>query len=293
MSRIDDLIAEHCPAGVPFKTLGDVGELIRGRRFTKADYVDVGLGCIHYGEVYTDYGTWATKVRSYVQPELRSTLRLARTGDLVIAATGESIEDVCKAVAWLGEDDIAVHDDCYVFRHDLDAKYVSYFFKSSAFHAQKIRFVSDSKLARMAGANLAKIRMPVPPPSVQREIASILDRMESLKADVKADLEAVGHRPIAATAMSAPPTRANATVPISLSAIRTATEATTSSAMPAPMRAPRAGGDRWLGCHACSSRGVAARPPLSFDMPRTLLGRLRCATTSGRPGGCERRGRVT
>ena len=77
MSKIDDLTAELCPAGVPFKTLGEVGELIRGRRFTKADYVDVGLGSIHYGEVYTAYGTWATEVRSYVRPELTARLRLA------------------------------------------------------------------------------------------------------------------------------------------------------------------------------------------------------------------------
>ena len=79
MSRIDDLIAEHCPSGVEFKALGDVGELVRGRRFTKADYVDTGLGSIHYGEVYTEYGTATTEVRRFVRSELRANLRLAHS----------------------------------------------------------------------------------------------------------------------------------------------------------------------------------------------------------------------
>lgn len=195
MSRMDDLIAEHCPAGVEFKTLGEVGELIRGRRFTKADYVTEGLGSIHYGEIYTEYGTWAVEVRAYVRPELKDNLRLARTGDLVIAATGENVKDVCKAVAWLGADEIAIHDDCYIYRHRMDPKYVSYFFQSSAFQEQKTMFATESKLARISGVNLAKIKMPVPPAAVQREIVTILDKMEMLKAELEAELEAeLGYR---------------------------------------------------------------------------------------------------
>ena len=53
MSRIGDLIAEQCPDGVTFKELGEVGEFIRGRRFTKDDVVSDGVGSIHYGEIYT------------------------------------------------------------------------------------------------------------------------------------------------------------------------------------------------------------------------------------------------
>lgn len=32
----------------PTKPLGEVGDFVRGRRFTKADYAESGLGCIHY-----------------------------------------------------------------------------------------------------------------------------------------------------------------------------------------------------------------------------------------------------
>jgi type I restriction enzyme, S subunit len=190
VSRVEDLIAALCPDGVPFEELGELGEFIRGRRFTKADYVDSGLGAIHYGEIYTDYGTATAVTRSFVRPELKTSLRLARTGDLVIAATGENVKDVCKAVAWLGDDEIAIHDDCFIFRHELDPAYVSYFFQSSAFHGQKIRFASESKLVRVSGANLAKIKMPVPPYEIQREIVTVLDSYASLEAELEVGLEA-------------------------------------------------------------------------------------------------------
>lgn len=189
MSRIDDLVAKFCPEGVPFMELGRLGEFIRGRRFTKEDYVDSGLGAIHYGEIYTRYGTATAVTRSFVRPELRSSLRLARTGDLVIAATGENVEDVCKAVAWMGDNEIAVHDDCYIYRHVLDPEYVSYFFQSSAFQDQKTKFVSESKVVRVSGANLAKIEIPVPPLEVQRSIASTLDTFAHLEAELRAELK--------------------------------------------------------------------------------------------------------
>lgn len=190
MSQLNDLVAGLCPNGVEFKTLDEVGDLIRGRRFTKADYVDTGLGSIHYGEVYTAYGTWTNQVDSFVRPELSGRLRMARTGDLIIAATGESVDEVGKAVAWLGDEEIAIHDDCYILRHSLDPKFVAYFFQTSAFHTQKARFVTDSKLARIPGSGLSTIRIPVPPVAVQRAVVETLDMMEQLAAELQAELEA-------------------------------------------------------------------------------------------------------
>jgi type I restriction enzyme S subunit len=125
-----------------------------------------------------------------VRSELKGSLRLARRGDLVIAATGENVEDVCKAVAWLGDDEVAVHDDCYIFRHELDPTFISYFFQSERFHEQKTRLASESKLARVSGANLAKIIAPAPPLEVQREIVRVLNDFDALRAQLEAELKA-------------------------------------------------------------------------------------------------------
>jgi type I restriction enzyme S subunit len=190
VNRINDLIAAMCPDGVELQALGDVGEFIRGRRITKSDFVESGVGCIHYGEIYTRYGTTAVETFTFVRPELAARLRLARSGDLIIAATGENAEEVCKAVAWLGAGEIAIHDDCYLYRHSFDPTYISYVFQSSLFHDQKIRFAAGAKMVRVSGEKLARIRVPVPPLEVQREIAAILGKMESMGAELEGELEA-------------------------------------------------------------------------------------------------------
>lgn len=189
MSRIDNLIAEMCPDGVEFKTLGDVGTFVRGNGLQKKDLLTEGVGAIHYGQVFTTYGTSTYETKSFVSPNLAARLRRARPGDLVIATTSENDEDVCKAVAWLGEGEIAVSGDAFVYSHQLDPLYAAYFFQTEAFQAQKRRFISGTKVKRVSGSDLARIKIPVPPMEVQREIASILDKMESLKAELEAELE--------------------------------------------------------------------------------------------------------
>ena len=99
MSHIATLTQRLCPSGVEFKPLGEIGEVFRGRRFVKTDYVTDGIGAIHYGELYTHYGTQATAVVTRVRDDLRSALRFVKPGDLVIAEVGETLEDVGKATA--------------------------------------------------------------------------------------------------------------------------------------------------------------------------------------------------
>jgi type I restriction enzyme S subunit len=115
---------------------------------------------------------------------------MARTGDLVIAATGENVEDVCKAVAWLGNEDVAVHDDCYIFRHSLDPKYVAYFFQSNHFNRQKAQYAAGAKMIRVTSESMGKIRIPVPALDEQRRIVAILDKFDALVNDLSIGLPA-------------------------------------------------------------------------------------------------------
>jgi type I restriction enzyme, S subunit len=176
----DSLLGFVDTEGIRWLPMGEIGEFIRGRRFTKGDVVPDGIGSIHYGEIYTRYGVYADKVLSRVRPELRPTLRFARTGDVVIAAVGETVEDVCKAVAWLGDEDVAIHDDCFAYRHTLNPKFVSYYFQTSTFHSEKNKYVARAKVKRISGESLAKLRIPVPTMEDQELIVGILDKFDTL-----------------------------------------------------------------------------------------------------------------
>ncbi|MRR56049.1 MAG: restriction endonuclease subunit S [Deltaproteobacteria bacterium] len=175
---------------IRWTTMSEVGEFFRGRRFTKDDYVPDGIGCIHYGDIYTQYGTATTATVSQVRSDMSSSLRFAKPGDLVIAGVGETVEDVGKAVAWLGDGEVAIHDDCFVFRHSLNPKFVSYYFQTAAFHAEKNKFVARAKVKRLSAENLGKLAIPVPPLDEQERIVAILDKFDTLVNDLSNGLPA-------------------------------------------------------------------------------------------------------
>ncbi|RII40965.1 restriction endonuclease subunit S [Galactobacter valiniphilus] len=190
MSRIDELIEELAPQGVEFKTLGDIARLVRGNGMPKTDLTDQGVGAIHYGQIYTRYRVWTTKTISFVSPETATKLAKAEPGDIIITNTSENVEDVGKAVAWLGDEPIVTGGHATVIKHREDPKYLSYWFQSESFFVQKKALATGTKVIDVSAKQLMKVRIPVPPLEVQREIVRVLDKFTQLEAELEAELEA-------------------------------------------------------------------------------------------------------
>ena len=174
---------DHLPMGQE-----DIGNFIRGSALQKKDFTATGVGCIHYGQIYTYYGTYANNTKTFVSEELAKKSRKAQSGDLVIATTSENDEDVCKAVAWLGSKDIAVSSDACIYRHNLNPKYVSYFFQTKQFQKQKRQYITGSKVRRVNADNLEKILIPIPSSEEQAQIVSILDKFDALTSSLQEGL---------------------------------------------------------------------------------------------------------
>ena len=117
MSRLNDLIQELCPDGVEYKTLGDIAEISRGGNLQKKDFCDSGIPCIHYGQIYTKYGIFASKTYTYISVEVANKQKYAQPGDIIMAVTSENIEDVCKCVAWLGNEKVAISGHTAIIHH--------------------------------------------------------------------------------------------------------------------------------------------------------------------------------
>jgi len=180
---------------VEWKALGKIGEFIRGKRFTKADYVEDGISAIHYGEIYTRYGVFTTHALSQVKNDMAKSLRYAEPGDVVITDVGETVEDVGKAVAWLGDDKVAIHDHCYAFRHSMNPKFVSYCMQTASFIAEKAKYVARTKVNTLLINGFAKIAIPVPYPNdlekslaEQARIVAILDKFDALTNSISEGL---------------------------------------------------------------------------------------------------------
>lgn len=194
MSKIDELLAQLCPNGVEYIPISELGTLTRGKRFVHADAVDRGIPCIHYGELYTYYGVSTYTTKSFVREELKDKLRYAHKNDVIIVGAGENDVDIGIAVAYLGDEDVAIHDACYILTQKNNPKYISYCLRTEYYHSQIKKYVSRGKICAISAASIGKAELPIPPLEIQDEIVHILDeyseKIEKLCKELDAELTA-------------------------------------------------------------------------------------------------------
>ena len=187
----DQLLTFDKDANVEWKKLGDkkVGIFIKGSSLQKKDFTKTGVGCIHYGQIYTHYATYTNRTKTFVSAEFAKKARKAQSGNLIIATTSENDEDVCEAVTWVGDEDIAVSSDACIYKHKLNPKYVSYFFQTEQFQKQKRQYITGVKVRRVNADNLAKIEIPIPSLKEQARIVAILDKFDTMTNSISENLE--------------------------------------------------------------------------------------------------------
>lgn len=111
---------------------------------------------------------------------------------MVIACTGETKEDIAKAIVWEGTQNAAVHDDCAIL-HLSDRvlpRYLAYCFQTQRFSEEKQRLATEGKNVRISAERLASIEIPVPPLAEQRRIVDVLDKFSALTTSLTDGLPA-------------------------------------------------------------------------------------------------------
>lgn len=175
---------------IAWKAMGEIGKFIRGKRFVRTDIVEHGIPCIHYGDMYTHYGLYASETPGYINEEIAKKMRFAEKNDVVIVAAGENKEDLGNALAWLGDEPAAVHDACFIFKSNMNPNYLSHVCRTRNYHKQVRMFANEAKICSVSGADLSRVVIPLPPYELQVKIASILDRFETLVNDLTQGLPA-------------------------------------------------------------------------------------------------------
>lgn len=175
---------------VEWKKMSEVGTFIRGKRFVRTDIVEEGVPCIHYGDIYTYYGLTATKAKTYLKPEKAEKMNFASKNDVVIVGAGENNMDIGVGVAWLSDEEVAIHDACYIFKSKMNPRFVSHYLRGSNYHLQIRKYVCEGKICSISSKSIGLSLIPVPSLQEQERIATILDRFESLTTSLQSGLPA-------------------------------------------------------------------------------------------------------
>lgn len=162
------------------KPLGSFAEITRGGSLQKRDFTEAGIPCIHYGQIYTRFGVWTDKPLTYTSSEKVPGQKFASVGDIVMAVTSETVEDVCKCVAWIGDAPAAVSGHTAIIHHNQNPKFLSYYFHTSQFATQKRHLAHGVKVIEVTPERLKNVIIPFPAMSEQNKIVRKLDDMTAL-----------------------------------------------------------------------------------------------------------------
>lgn len=109
--------------------LKQIGTFYKGGGFSRDNLVDdTSCPAILYGDIYTQYDYKTSHITHYVDAEAYAASRKISKGDIVMAGTGETKDEIGKSILYTGEEIVAVGGDVIVFHpHDsINAEYVLY-----------------------------------------------------------------------------------------------------------------------------------------------------------------------
>jgi len=186
MSRLDELIAELCPNGVEYKTLGEVAHYSKER--IAASFVDSHT----YVGVDNLLPDKKGKTESTYVPNEGRLIRFVK-GDILIG----NIRPYLKKI-WLAESEGGTNGDVLVIRknnsEELLSDYLYYVLSSDRFFDYDVQYSKGAKMPRGDKETILKYLIPLPPLEVQREIVRILDayseRVAELTDRLAAELDA-------------------------------------------------------------------------------------------------------
>lgn len=197
MSRLADLIAELCPDGVEYRTLGEMGSLFGGLSGkTKSDFVEVDGACpfVTYKEVYSLLEINQIPQGRVLVSSHEKQLVLQR-GDVLFTGSSENADEVglTAVVTAIFSEPVYLNSFSICLRWyepAFEPGYTKYLFASTSVRAQIRRCASGVTRFNLSKKRLEGVRVPVPPLEVQREIVRILDQFTTLEAELEAELEA-------------------------------------------------------------------------------------------------------
>ncbi|TPW76992.1 restriction endonuclease subunit S [Schumannella sp. 10F1B-5-1] len=188
MSRLDDLIRELCPDGVPFEPLASIAEYSRAR--VPADEIQAG-SFTGVDNLLPDRGG---RILSKYPPKSGNAVAYGE-GDVLIG----NIRPYLKKI-WLADGPGGASADVLVVvtkqaaRESLRPDFLYHVLASDAFFAFNSRHSKGAAMPRGDRKAILEFKVPIPPVAVQAEIVRVLSLFQSLEAELEAELEARIHQ---------------------------------------------------------------------------------------------------
>ncbi len=196
MNKIEKLINELCPNGVEFKELGELGYFYWGLKWkSKSDFSNWNAKFITYMNVFSNIEV-NTDIKDFVKIDEWENQTQVEYWDILFTGSSET-PDECWMSSVLTKkinEPIYLNSFCFGFRLNDKSLFLPDFLKY-LFRDLKIRKKISKTASWVTRFNISKkrfskIKIPLPPLDIQKEIVKILDNFTKLEAELEAELEA-------------------------------------------------------------------------------------------------------
>ena len=166
------------PAHWEVRRLGQLGRLSKGNGGSKEDEASVGVPCVRYGDLYTTHSYFVERTRSFVSTEISKNYTSTFFGDVLFAASGETIDEIGKSAANLMQTAACCGGDVILFRPEVDAvaRYMGYALDCRSSAVQKATMGRGITVMHIYAGQLKRLLLSFPPISEQEAIVKHIDQ---------------------------------------------------------------------------------------------------------------------
>ena len=192
---LSDKIVNLCPLGIERIELAALGDLYPGLTGkSKADFSQGNSPFVSYLDIANN-SSLPMAIMAKVKVDDHERQNEIRQGDLLFTGSSEDRAGVglTSEVLHTPSTTTYLNSFCFGFRplaNFFEKGYLKHLFRSSDIRSRVMACSNGVTRINISKSNLVKIAIPVPPPEIQIEIVTILDKLETLVNDINIGLPA-------------------------------------------------------------------------------------------------------
>ena len=165
--------------------VNELGKVFKGKGILKSEIQNSGFPCIRYGEIYTKYHYNFDKTISYINTDTAQKSREIKFGDILFSGSGETAEEIGKAVAYVGGNKAYAGGDIVVLRPNEpnSGLFFGYLMNSDYVVQQKFQEGQGHSVVHIYGKSVERLKVILPPLPEQQKIAAILSKWDEWIAE--------------------------------------------------------------------------------------------------------------
>ncbi|VDH05118.1 restriction endonuclease subunit S [Bergeyella zoohelcum] len=180
---------------VEWKTLGELGEFYGGLTGkNKNDFSEGNAKYVTYVNVFKNPAL-NFDINDFVKINKSENQNKIQYGDILFTGSSETPDEcgMSSVVNKKVEEDIYLNSFCFGFRlnepSEFDPDFLKHIFRSFELRKQIGLTANGVTRFNVSKKRMEKVKIPIPPLSVQKEIANILDKFNELEKELDKELE--------------------------------------------------------------------------------------------------------